>query len=116
MLVDTELSLPQMKRLAANIYRASRRIQELLQDLVNVSRGKSKAAEICNLREVVQAACEVSAGAAESQGVSLSFGPGGKIEVPIEHARMGRVFLKLIGNGVEGMPWERAILIYQSVD
>src|SRR5207247_9472488 len=53
MLVDTELSPPQMKRLAANIYRASRRIQELLQDLVNVSRGKRKSAELCNLREAV---------------------------------------------------------------
>src|SRR5437660_10429090 len=58
MLVDTELSPSQMKRLAANIYRASRRIQELLQDLVNVSRGKSKAAEICNLREGVEAGCD----------------------------------------------------------
>src|SRR5438094_2158627 len=55
MLVDTELSTPQMKRLAANIYRASRRIQELLQDLVNVSRGKSKAAEICDLPEGLEA-------------------------------------------------------------
>src|ERR1017187_10322182 len=39
MLVDAELTPPQVKRLAANIYRASRRIQELLQDLLNVSRG-----------------------------------------------------------------------------
>ena len=71
MLVDTDLSPSQMKRLAANIYRASRRIQELLQDLVNVSRGKSKAAEICHLREVVEAACDVSSAAAESQGVKI---------------------------------------------
>jgi len=116
MLVDTELSLPQMKRLAANIYRASRRIQELLQDLVNVSRGKSKAAEICNLREVVQAACEVSAAAAESQGVSISFEPGEEIEAPIERARMERVFLNLIGNALEAMPGGGAIHITERVD
>ena len=116
MLVDTELSPPQMKRLAANIYRASRRIQELLQDLVNVSRGKSKAAEICNLREVVQAACEASAAAAESQGVSISFEPGEEIEAPIERARMERVFLNLIGNALEAMPGGGAIHITERVD
>src|SRR5438045_3136993 len=104
MLVDTELSTPQMKRLAANIYRASRRIQELLQDLVNVSRGKSKAAEICNLREVVQAACEASIAAAEAQGVHISFESGEQIELPIERNRMERVFLNLIGNALEAMP------------
>ena len=116
MLVDTELSPPQMKRLAANIYRASRRIQELLQDLVNVSRGKSKSAEMCNLREVVQAACEASAAAAESQGVSISFEPGEEIELPIERARMERVFLNLIGNALEAMPGGGAIHIAERVD
>jgi len=116
MLVDTELSPPQMKRLAANIYRASRRIQELLQDLVNVSRGKSKSAEMCNLREVVQAACGASAAAAESQGVSISFEPGEEIELPIERARMERVFLNLIGNALEAMPGGGAIRISERVD
>ena len=42
MMVDSDLPPAQMKRLAQNIYRASRRIQELLQDLVNVSRGKAE--------------------------------------------------------------------------
>src|SRR5205809_4779013 len=71
MLVDSELAPPQTKRLAANIYRASRRIQELLADLVNVSRGHSRSAEICKLGEVVQAACDASAAAAEAQEVRI---------------------------------------------
>lgn len=116
MLVDTELSPPQVKRLAANIYRASRRIQELLQDLVNVSRGKSKAAELCNLREVVQAACDALAGAAESQGVHICFESAGEIEVPIERARMERVFLNLIGNALEAMPEGGDIHIAERMD
>ena len=58
MLVDAELTPPQVKRLAANIYRASRRIQELLQDLLNVSRGSARGAEVCKLREVAAAGCE----------------------------------------------------------
>src|SRR5262249_8028346 len=116
MLVDTELSSSQMKRLAANIYRASRRIQELLQDLVNVSRGKSNSAEICNLREVVEAACAASAAAAESQGVSISLDPTDPIELPIERARMERVFLNLIGNALEAMRNGGSIRIAEKVD
>jgi signal transduction histidine kinase len=111
MLVDTQLSPPQVKRLAANIYRASRRIQELLQDLVNVSRGKSEAAEMCNLREVVEAACDASAAAAEAQGVHIHFQPEEDVELPIERARMERVFLNLIGNALEAMPGGGAIHI-----
>ncbi len=116
MLVDTELSPPQMKRLAANIYRASRRIQELLQDLVNVSRGKSEAPEVCNLREVVQAACDASAAAAESQNVVITVEACDQIELPIERARMERVFLNLIDNALEAMPEGGAIRIVGRLD
>jgi signal transduction histidine kinase len=115
MLVDTELSPPQVKRLAANIYRASRRIQELLQDLVNVSRGKSEAAEMCNLREVVEAACEASAAAAEAQGVIIHFTPEEDVELPIERARMERVFLNLIDNAIEAMPDGGAIQVVEHI-
>ena len=104
MLVDTELSPPQMKRLAANIYRASRRIQELLQDLVNVSRGKTKSMELCRLREVLEAACESSAAAAEANGVEIKLNAPADVEVQIERSRMERVFFNLIGNALEAMP------------
>jgi Signal transduction histidine kinase len=116
MLVDTELSPPQMKRLAANIYRASRRIQELLQDLVNVSRGKSEAPEVCNLREVVQAACDASAAEAEAQNVVITVEACDQIELPIERARMERVFLNLIDNALGAMPEGGAIHIAGRVD
>src|SRR5262249_5958171 len=66
--------------------------------------GRSHAAEICNLREVVQAACDALAAVAESQGVRISFEPTPEIELPIERARMERVFLNLIGNALEAMP------------
>ena len=41
-LVDSDLPPAQAQRLANSIYRASRRIQELLQDLVNISRGENR--------------------------------------------------------------------------
>jgi signal transduction histidine kinase len=103
MLVDTELPPAHVKRLAGNIYRASRKIQELLQDLLNVSRGKQSAPENCRLREVASAACDSLATAAEQQGVKVSLEIPGEIEVPVERSRVERVFANLVGNALEAM-------------
>jgi signal transduction histidine kinase len=116
MLVDTELSPPQVKRLAANIYKASRRIQELLQDLVNVSRGKATAAETCRLKDVIAAAVDASAQTAESQSVAIHVDVPDSIELPLERARVERVFLNLIGNALEAMPSGGEIRITGSTD
>ncbi|MGH9658025.1 MAG: sensor histidine kinase, partial [Bryobacteraceae bacterium] len=94
----------QTKRLAVNIYKASRRIQELLQDLVNVSRGSSKGAESCRVREVLAAAADASAAQAESQGVAIRVEAPDSLEVPLERARIERVLFNLISNALEAMP------------
>jgi signal transduction histidine kinase len=104
MLVDADLPQAHVKRLAGNIYRASRRIQELLQDLLNVSRGKSRSPEQCRLREVASAACDSLAGSAEGQGVTLINSIPPEIEAPLERSRMERAFVNLIGNAIEAMP------------
>jgi signal transduction histidine kinase len=104
MLVDAELTPPQVKRLAANIYRASRRIQELLQDLLNVSRGSSRGAEVCKLREVAAAGCESLLASAEAQHVEVQIRIPDEIELPLERNRMERVFSNLVGNALEMMP------------
>ncbi|HEY1497176.1 MAG TPA: ATP-binding protein [Candidatus Solibacter sp.] len=103
MLVDTDLPPAHVKRLASNIYRASRKIQELLQDLLNVSRGKQSAPENCRLREVASAACDSLATAAEQQGVTVSLEIPVEIEVPVERSRVERVFANLVGNALEAM-------------
>lgn len=104
MLVDADLPPAHVKRLAGNIYRASRRIQELLQDLLNVSRGKTRAPEICRLREVAASACDALAPAAEAQGVAIAQEVPAEIELPLERSRMERAFVNLIGNALEAMP------------
>ncbi len=104
MLVDADLPPAHVKRLAGNIYRASRRIQELLQDLLNVSRGKTRAAEVCRLREVAASACDALAPAAEAQGVAIVQEIPPEIELPLERSRMERAFVNLIGNALEAMP------------
>jgi signal transduction histidine kinase len=104
MLMDGELSPPQVQRLAGNIYRSSRRVQELLQELVDVGRGKSRASEVCRLRDIVEAAYEVYAGTADAQSVTVRIEVPDNIELPLERARMERVFLNLIDNALEAMP------------
>ena len=103
-LVDRDLAPAQVKRLAGNIYRASRRIQEMLQDLLNVSRGTRAAVEPCRLREVAAAACDAVAAAAEAQRVRILLDVPSEIELPLERGRMERTFVNLLGNALEAMP------------
>ncbi|MBS1854759.1 MAG: HAMP domain-containing protein [Acidobacteria bacterium] len=104
MLVDTEMPPAHVKRLAGNIYRSSRRIQGMLQDLLDVSRGKQGAPETCRLREVAMAAADSLAAAAEAQGVKVTLDIAPRIELPLDRGRMERAFVNLIGNALEAMP------------
>jgi signal transduction histidine kinase len=116
MLVDGDLPPSHVKRLAGNIYRASRRIQELLQDLLNVSRGKSGAAEVCRLREVASAACDSLATMASSQNVAIELAIPPEIEVPMERSRMERAFVNLIANALDAMPDGGTVRISAELD
>lgn len=103
-LVDAELPPAQVKRLAASLYKASRRIQELLQDLVNVARGQPAERELCRLAEVIEGAAESLAPAMEAQGIELRMEVPGELEIPLARARMERVFFNLMNNAMEAMP------------
>ena len=115
-MVDSNIAPPQLKRLAGNIYRASRRIQELLQDLVNVGRGKTEGAEVCRLCEVAAAACDTLAPTADVQGVGIRLDIADSIELPLERARVERVFINLVANALEAMPKGGEISITATVE
>jgi signal transduction histidine kinase len=104
MMMDGDLSPDQLQRLAGNIYRSSRTIKDMLQELVDVSRGRMQSPETCRLSEVIGAAVEMQATAAGTQGVEIRTAIDPSIEVPIEPARIERVFLNLISNAIEAMP------------
>ena len=104
MLVDADLPPSHVQRLARNIYRASRRIQELLQDLLDVSRGSRGAPEMCRLREVASAACDSLAAIAQSQAVEITLSIAPDIELPVERSRIERAFINLLANALEAMP------------
>jgi signal transduction histidine kinase len=104
MLVDADLSAEQSHRLAGNMYRASRRIQELLQDLVDVARTGEKPMEICRLAEIVNAAYDLIAQQAHLDSVSVKVDIPGAVKVLVERGRIERVFLNLMNNALEAMP------------
>ena len=103
MLVDSNLPEEQTRRLAKNIYRASRGIQDMLQQLLDVVRGKSSASELCSLREVIAAAWDTVAPVAENRKIELIAEVPDGLECPMERARMERVFSNLFENAIEAM-------------
>ena len=104
LLVDEELPPPHVQRLARNIYRASRRVQELLTDLTDVTRGRTHSAEPCRLREVVEAARDVLLASAESHHVEIGIEIDPALELMLERSRIERVFENLFVNSMEAMP------------
>ena len=116
MLIDGDLSAEQVQRLAGNIYRSSRRMQQLLQELVDSGRGKSTGAEVCQLKEIVTAACDVYSGTAATQSVAIHLDISDEIELPLERARMERVFLNLLDNAMGMMPSGGRIEITAKMD
>jgi signal transduction histidine kinase len=111
MLVDTDLSPEQVRRLASNIYRSSRQVQDLLQELADVTEGRGHAREICRLREVIAAAYAPVAASAEAHHVRIQIDTPEDIELPLDRSPMERVFQNLISNAVEAMPQGGSISI-----
>ena len=71
---------------------------------MDVGRERSHPSEVCRLRDIVSAAYEVYADTAEAQSVAVRMDMRDSIELPLERARMERVFLNLIDNALGAMP------------
>jgi signal transduction histidine kinase len=103
MMMDSDMPQEMTRRLARNIYKASRGIQDMLQQLLDVVRGTSGGSELCSVREVIAAAWDSVAPSAEGRGITLDSRLPDNLECPMERARMERVFANLFENAIEAM-------------
>ncbi len=104
MLIDPGLSQEHVRRLAGNMFRASLQVQRLLQDLLDLSRGKAGQMKSCNLRDLVATVADSLAPTAEAQAVQLVLNIPDSLELSVDQRRIEQVFLNLMGNALEAMP------------
>lgn len=102
MLVDGYLPPEHVRRIATNVYRASQRMQELLRDLLTVSRGDRREPEICRLRDIIDTAVESVPSLASGVRIEAAIDPG--LRVLVDRTRVERVFTNLLSNAVDAMP------------
>jgi signal transduction histidine kinase len=116
MLLYSQLSEAQIQRLAGNMLGASQRVQDLLQDLLDVGRGKTGEIRPCDLREIAGAVARSLESAAAAQQVRIVLDVPEGLNLPLDRRRIERVFLNLMGNALEAMPAGGAITVSAVVE
>jgi signal transduction histidine kinase len=86
------------------MYRAARRIQELLQELTDLGRGRERSLEDCSLLDIVKAACEMIGQQSHLDSPCVTIEIPDDIRVFVERGRIERVFTNLVNNAREAMP------------
>jgi signal transduction histidine kinase len=104
MLAGSRLSRPQVQRIARNMYSASVRMRELLEELLERSRIGKEERKTCDVGELITSAVEKVAAAAEFQSVHIvQVVPEGLV-VALDLRLMRRVLVNLLVNALEVMP------------
>ena len=111
MLNGSQLPEQQVQRLARNMYNASVRMQELLQDYVDLCRTRESQPHPSNLRSLVARAVDRIAAVAEAQSVAVVQDVPADLVVTMDRARIGSVLANLLENALEAMPAGGAIHI-----
>ena len=104
MLVLLSLSQPQVQRIARNMYSASVRMRELLEEFFDRSRRLEKEVELSDVRELVTSAVDKIEVSAEFQSVRIVQVVPEGLEVALDRHRIHRVLVNLLVNALEVMP------------
>lgn len=115
MLVDNDLPDKQVKRLARNMYDASRGVLEILTELVSSARNKTPEPEMCFLQDLVNTAWNNLTARGLGKGVEFESNIPSDLELPLDRAPMERVFHNLLENGIEAISGPGKIRMWAEV-
>jgi signal transduction histidine kinase len=115
MLIGSHLPEREIRRLGRNLFDASVRIQELLQEYVDLCRTTENRPQPCNLRSLVAHAVERVARAAEARSVTVVQEMPANLVVTVESHRVRSVLINLLTNALEAMPGGGSIRISSAV-
>jgi signal transduction histidine kinase len=104
LLISSRLSEPQVHRIARNVYGASIRMKELLDEVLTRFKGTERGVEPTELRELVTSAVDKIALAAEAQSVQIVQDVPENLLIPLDRQRILRVFVNLLVNALDVMP------------
>jgi signal transduction histidine kinase len=104
LLVGSRLSQPQIHRIARNMYGASLRMKELLDELLNRWASRERESEFCDFRDLIARAVDKIAVIAESQSVRIVQNLPERLVIAVERHRMESVVVNLLVNALEAMP------------
>jgi signal transduction histidine kinase len=104
MLIGSRLSDPEVDRLARNMYCASVRMREMLEDFLERSREAENRMEPSDVCALVASAVDQIAAIAEVQSVSVLQAVPDGIVIAVDRHRIGRVLVNLLVNALEVMP------------
>ena len=104
-LIGSRLSEPQVQRVARNLYGASVRMKELLDEFLTRCRRKDDdGVESSDLRELVAGAVDKIAFLAESQSVEIVQNVPENLVIAVDRQRIQRIFVNLFVNALDVMP------------
>lgn len=103
-LVRSGLSQPQVDRIARNMYNASVRMREMLEELLDQSRDAEKEKESWSVGELIASAVDRIAVSAEFQAVHIVQSVPEELVIPIHRHGIHRVLVNLLVNALEAMP------------
>lgn len=103
MLVDNDLPPAQIKRLAHNMYQASRGVLEILQELLSAARNKKGEPELWSVYDVAANAWNALSSRQERHSIKTDWSIPPDLELKMDRMSMERVFHNLFENAVEAM-------------